>query len=163
MTNPHVAKAVAASYLEELYKAAGWPVTPDLVDQLVEHTLANVRPDTDGYPVVKIVGKNRLQVEFNLDVRPIEFHGDAEGDGVVDAEILVENPVAPTSSGWPAPTPVESDVDEDNIPEPVADPPGEVRGDLPATEAHEDAPGFRSPWMDKGDEAIAKSAASATE
>lgn len=178
MTNPHVAKAVAASYLTELYKAAGWPVTPDMVEQLTDHTLANIRPDTDGYPVIKVVGRNRLQVEFNLDVKPAEFHGEQDGDGVVDAEIVDDlpsdvdgaplpepgddawreaTPDAPEPKQWPAPTAAEGDVDEDNLPDP--DDEEIAAGPEPTPK---DAGGeYRSPWMDKGDEAVAKSATTA--
>jgi hypothetical protein len=159
VTNPRVARAVAREYLEELYKAAGWPVTPELVDLLVGHTFDNIREGEDGYPVVKVVGKNRLQMEFDLDAKLIKPTPDPTSeDGVVDATI--EGDAGPEhSDGYVLPG--EDEPDADPIP----------AGDLPPRDAHEDlgvsgkqaAEGFRSPWMDEGDRTVANSAASATD
>jgi hypothetical protein len=140
VTNPHVAKAVAESYLTELFKTLGEPASPA---ELVEHVMTNVRAGHDGYPVIKLIGKNRLAIEFDLDAKPFseatvvdEDHGEAGAELLADAHTPAQQ--------WPAPTLADNPegVDEDNLPEPEPEP--------------ESGDGYRSPWMDAGDEAAAK-------
>lgn len=184
MTNPLVAKATAEIYLTKLFEAAD--LSGGYSEELGRHVLNNVREGHDGYPVIKVVGKNRLVMEFDLDVKPFseakveneaaprdlladahtpgpespahsdgyplpgeedaagesdDPEGHAETYGETAPGDVVNNPWAEAE---PDPTAL-AEVDEDNLPEPPADPSvREAMGD-----------GYNS-WMDKGDEVKAK-------
>jgi hypothetical protein len=141
VTNPHVAKAVALSYLTELFKVAGEVMT---AEELAEHVFANVRLGHDNYPVVRVIGKNRLAIEFDLDAKP------------VGSTTKQDEPV----ELWPAPTLAEDPegVDEDNLADPDPEPwplPGEADA-AGESDDPQDEPVGESDWMAKGRAAAAK-------
>lgn len=88
VTNPYIAGAAAERYLTDLFFQA----ETDDAKALAEHVIENVRRGEDGYPVLKIVGKNRLVIEFDLSVPPIGPKATAQAKQLVEAPLVSPDP-----------------------------------------------------------------------
>lgn len=146
------------SYLTALFQADA--MAGSTAESLAEHVFSNVRPGHDGYPFVKLIGKDRLAIEFDMSVKPVgnpvpvripvsDEHAGDEGDRVFEGDTTYRPPMEVLADAH-TPDPLNVPAEQ----EPIE--PGSK--DLPATEAGENAAhedvgeGFKS-WMDKGDAA----------